>query len=327
MKHVAEKYKNKGVRAKVAVGLVCAVVVLALLAHFVSLTRTTFHPLMQVSGTRVAPSAAVLDDSGKAISEADPVAPRGVIQNATQAIVRVPVAHAETGVGLFVPILMYHHVGPLPPESDGVRKDLTVSSQDFATQVAWLAHNGYTSVSLQDVYLATQNKFTLPRKPIVFTFDDGYADVFAYAVPLLQQYGMVGSFAVVPGFLGTPDYATWADIISAKALGMEIVSHTENHFDGSSAKFDSAYIEHNLRESLADLESHIGPVPRILVYPYGHFTPEYVAVAERVGFTMALTTRFGSYIDAHNLMLTPRVRVHGGEALDRFVKVLTGGNK
>ena len=323
MKHIVEKYKNKGTRAQVAVGLVCAVVVLALLAHFVSLARATFHPLMQVNGTRVAPPAAVLDDSGKAMSEADPVAPRGGIQSAAQAIIRVPVAHAETGVGLFVPILMYHHVGPLPPESDGVRKDLTVSPQDFVAQVAWLARNGYTSVSLQDVYLATQHTFTLPRKPIVFTFDDGYADVFAHAVPVLQQYGMVGSFAVVPGFFGTPDYATWANIISAKSLAMEIVSH----FDCSSPKFDSAYIEYNLRESLTDLESHIGPVPRILVYPYGHFTPEYVAVAERVGFTMALTTHFGTRVNPADLMHTPRVRVHGSEPLDKFIEILTGKKK
>lgn len=225
---------------------------------------------------------------------------------------------------LAVPILMYHHVGSLPPDADALRRDLTVSAQDFESEVAWLSQRGYSSVSLAEVYQKTQGTGSLPVQPVVFTFDDGYADVFQVAVPILLKYHMRGSFAVVPGFLGQPDYATWDMVEEAHKAGMEIVSHTENHFDGSSAKFGAKYIQENLEQSLRELETHLGSIPRILVYPYGHYTPEYIKVAQQVGFVMALTTHYGRHVDIHNLMLTPRVRVHGMETMEKFEESITG---
>lgn len=225
---------------------------------------------------------------------------------------------------LVVPILMYHHVGSLSPDADALRRDLTVSAEDFEKHVAWLSQHGYTSMSLAEVYNTTQGKGSLPALPVVFTFDDGYADAFQVAVPILLKYHMRGSFAVVPGFLGQPDYATWGMVEEAYKAGMEIVSHTENHFDGGSAKFDANYIRENLEQSLRELETRLGPIPRILVYPYGHYTTEYIHVAQSVGFTMALTTHYGRHVDPRNLMLTPRVRVHGQETMEKFEENITG---
>lgn len=320
------KYKNIGMYVQTFFGLMCAVIVLALLMQYVFSTRVTLHPLKRASGKATAPTSIVRDDSGNPLSEAEPIS-AGAIGASVKPVVQVPTATTEARSGVTVPILMYHHVGPLPTDADSMRKDLTVSPSNFVEQVQWLASHGYTSVTLQQVYLATQKQFTLPSKPVVFTFDDGYADVFAFAVPVLQKHGMVGSFAIVPSFLGTPDYGTWADVSMAKQLGMEIVSHTENHFDGASPKFDATYIQQNLQQSLQELETNLGPVPRILVYPYGHFTPQYIAVAEHVGFVMAVTTHFGTAINPDDLMHVPRVRVHGEETLEKFAEILTEKNK
>ncbi len=225
---------------------------------------------------------------------------------------------------LHVPILMYHHVGFLPLDADSLRLDLTVSSPIFEEQLDWLSKRGYSSVTLEQVYLATQKQFVLPSKPIVFTFDDGYLDVFINAVPLLIKYNFVGSFAVVPGFFGQDDYTTWELVELANRQGMEIVSHTQTHFDGTNAKFSPQFIRQNLEQSLVELDGHLGSVPRILVYPYGHYTDEYIRMAKQIGFVMGLTTNYGQYVHADTLMTTPRVRVHGSESLAKFVEVLTG---
>lgn len=252
-----------------------------------------------------------------------PVEPSQISKNFRGSAVHAPVAPLPAG-GLPVAILMYHHVGSLPFGADALRRDLTVSVQDFEKQVAWLLQQGYVSVTLADVYRAVQRELVLPAKSVVFTFDDGYADVFQEALPILIKYNMRGSFAVVPDFLDQPDYATWDMVVSAKQAGMEIVSHTDNHFDGSNPKFDREYIRENLIQSLQALEHRLGPVPRVLVYPYGHFTPEYVQVAREVGFVMALTTRYGRSVDPSDLMRTPRVRVHGAGTMEKFAEAVTG---
>ena len=73
-----------------------------------------------------------------------------------------------------------------------------------------------------------------------------------------------------------------------------------------------------------EIDAHLGHVPRILVYPYGHYTDEYVNGAKQAGFVMGLTTAYGQFIRSDSLMTTPRVRVHGAGTLDKFIETLTG---
>jgi peptidoglycan/xylan/chitin deacetylase (PgdA/CDA1 family) len=221
-----------------------------------------------------------------------------------------------------VPILMYHHVGDTPPNSDAIRRDLTVGAGDFEAQVAWLAAHQYHSVTLQEVYQATHSRGALPDKPVVFTFDDGYTDALDNAVPILRRYGFTGSFAIITKFPGLPGYASWDEIRSAQAQGMEMVSHTTDHFDGGNSKFTYEFIKQDLTESQNDLKKNLGVETKILIYPYGHYTSDYIRAARETGFVMGLTVAFGKQASALNLMTTPRVRVHGKESLDRFIELV-----
>jgi len=233
----------------------------------------------------------------------------------------------KNGRTLTVPILMYHHVGDLPKNCDSTRADLTVPTTNFEAEVKWLKDNGYTSISLENIYLTGQGKFGLPKKPVVFTFDDGYKDVFINAVPILKKYGFTGSFGIItknPGTTqGTNVYASWNDIKNAQNLGNEIVSHTQNHFDGKDPKFSAGYIFKNLFGSVTDLNSRLGITTNILIYPYGHYTVTYLEQAKKAGFVMGITVHEGKLLDLDNLMEIPRVRVHGAETLDEFEKTIT----
>jgi hypothetical protein len=54
-------------------------------------------------------------------------------------------------------------------------------------------------------------------------------------------------------------------------------------------------------------------------------TPEYITIAEDVGFTMALTTAYGQVASEGKIMQVPRVRVHGGgDGLEKLQKLLVG---
>jgi peptidoglycan/xylan/chitin deacetylase (PgdA/CDA1 family) len=141
-----------------------------------------------------------------------------------------------------------------------------------------------------------------------------------------MKYRYTGSFAIITGFVGQTQgdnfYANWGDILGAKRNGMEIVCHTQNHFDGSSPKFDDKYIFDNLTGCQNDLQTHTGSPLPYLIYPYGHFTPSYVDQALKAGFSMALTVREGSYINTEDLMHVPRVRVNPNESMEKFAEKL-----
>lgn len=235
----------------------------------------------------------------------------------------------KNGRTLTVPILMYHHVGGLPKNANKTRVDLTVPTVNFTAEVKWLRDSGYTGISLKDIYLFSQGRFTMPKKPVVFTFDDGYADVFQNAVPILKQYGFFGNFAIITNNPGTAQggniYASWADIAKAYQAGNEIISHTQNHFDGSNPKFSANFIYQNLADSVAAINQHLGFTTNILIYPYGHYTDAYLAQAKNAGFVMGVTVHEGDVINLDDLMRIPRVRVHGAETLQRFEDILLLG--
>ncbi len=231
------------------------------------------------------------------------------------------------GRTLSIPILMYHHVEDLPTKANKVRQDLTVPTANFEAEVKWLSDNKYNSVTLEDIYLYSQGKFVMPKKPVLFTFDDGYEDVFINAVPILKKYNYTGSFGIItqnPGTSqGTNIYAPWEEIKNAQSQGNEIVSHTQNHFDGQNPKFTASYIFQNLSASISDIYNNLGTTTNILIYPYGHYTDSYITQAKKSGFVMGVTVHEGKLINLDDLMRIPRVRVHGQETLEKFQKIIT----
>src|SRR5215469_9744929 len=73
-----------------------------------------------------------------------------------------------------LPILTYHHVGPSKAD---VHPLLTVSPGDFAEQIDWLARRNYSPITTLDWNRWLFESRPLPKKPLLITFDDGYADI------------------------------------------------------------------------------------------------------------------------------------------------------
>ena len=92
-------------------------------------------------------------------------------------------------------ISMYHYVRDLKhsryPEIKGMQVE------DFRTQVAFLKDN-FNIVTMEQVMDAVEHKCDLPENAMLLTFDDGYADHYDYAFPILEDMGIQGSF-FIPG--------------------------------------------------------------------------------------------------------------------------------
>ena len=89
---------------------------------------------------------------------------------------------------LHVPILMYHYISVNPhAPGDPLRTRLSVPPAQFAQQLAYLHRAQYTTITLDNLVDALEMRTSLPPKPVILTFDDGYADFFTNAYPLLRR--------------------------------------------------------------------------------------------------------------------------------------------
>jgi peptidoglycan/xylan/chitin deacetylase (PgdA/CDA1 family) len=225
---------------------------------------------------------------------------------------------------LHVPVLMYHHVGNVDEENlkpDAVALDLTVSPGDFESQVKYFKDLGYESITVQQLYNSLVNGTKLPAKPIVFSFDDGYKDVFTNAVPILRKYGYSGSFAIATELLGRPSYAVWDDVLAAQSAGEEIISHTENHLDLSSTKYSDDDLRREIDGSKKILEEKLGHSVDFFVFPYGKYDSHVLDMVKSAGYKMAFTTAYGQDMKIDSLLTEPRVRVHGQDGLEKLKKL------
>src|SRR3954469_7759180 len=102
-----------------------------------------------------------------------------------------------------VPVLMYHEVRVPPPGAPN--PGLFVSAKTFDAQAAWLAKQGYRGISMQQLREAWAGRGKLPRRPVVLTFDDGYASVYRNVVPVLKRLHWPGVLYLALGNTRNPD--------------------------------------------------------------------------------------------------------------------------
>jgi peptidoglycan/xylan/chitin deacetylase (PgdA/CDA1 family) len=217
---------------------------------------------------------------------------------------------------------MYHYISDAPNGADRVRRDLSLSGADFELQLRYLANEGYHSVSLQDLVMHIQRGAALPERPIVLTFDDGYKDAYTVAFPLLKKYGFTGTFFVFtkPVDEENRDYLSWREIELMSAAGMEFGSHSYSHPDlkGKPVKFTAREIV----DSRGQIEAHINRPVRFFCYPSGSYDKKVARAVKDAGYWGAVTIRQGIDHSADNLLELTRIRVRGGDGLERFDALL-----
>jgi peptidoglycan/xylan/chitin deacetylase (PgdA/CDA1 family) len=69
-----------------------------------------------------------------------------------------------------------------------------VSPEAFDNHLTYLEQYHYTSLTVTQLVQAMANgSSTLPPRPVVLTFDDGYADFYTAALPALQRHGFTAT--------------------------------------------------------------------------------------------------------------------------------------
>jgi peptidoglycan/xylan/chitin deacetylase (PgdA/CDA1 family) len=217
-----------------------------------------------------------------------------------------------------LPILMYHYVRTPPStRTDLLGYRLSVSPADFQAQMDWLAINGYHPVDFNDVRAYFEGRQPLPAKPVVITLDDGYADLYATAYPILAAHGFKAVAYIVSGFVGQPRYVSAAQVVQMDDNGIEIASHTVDHAD--LARLSSGSVMQQLLGSKRWLEQLVGHAVLDFAYPSGRFNSAVVNEVRLAGYDTAVTEMSSLDHSVADRYLWTRIRVGGGESLADFV--------
>jgi peptidoglycan/xylan/chitin deacetylase (PgdA/CDA1 family) len=216
-----------------------------------------------------------------------------------------------------VPILMYHYIRVNPDPRDQLGFNLSVTPSDFAVQMDWLARNGYHPIDYDDLRAYLLGSAGLPERPIILTFDDGYRDMYTAAYPVLRAHRFKAVSYVVSGFVNSPVSVTSEQVLEMDANGIQIGSHTVSHADLT--RLSGAGLWHEVYDSKVWLEALLGHPVLDFCYPSGRFNDAVVRAAQAAGYLTATTTQPGTVHSAADRFLWSRVRVDGGEPLERLV--------
>jgi peptidoglycan/xylan/chitin deacetylase (PgdA/CDA1 family) len=215
-----------------------------------------------------------------------------------------------------VPILEYHVLGQ--PDAEAPYPELYVGRTDFSRQMDWLDEQGYEAVTLEQVEDAWYHGGTLPQKPVVVSFDDGYRPQYTFALPELRKHGW-------PGVLNLK--AEGSDLYESNvkamiAAGWELAAHTIDHADLTT--LEGAALEEEVAGSRRILQREYGVPVKNFCYPAGQFDETVIAAVEAAGYVGA-TTEIPGFASREAPYELARIEVLGDLGVSGLAEAMRSG--
>lgn len=195
-------------------------------------------------------------------------------------------------------ILMYHHLVP-----DGTTcNDWTVTESHFRADLQWLSDHGYTSIFPSQLVSGEP----LPKKPVLITFDDGYASNYQLALPILQEFQTKAVISIITRRIDEEktDFLTWDMCRSLAQSGLiEFGSHTHDahsaqtrgilRLKGETQEEYESRIFPDILTSIRLIRENIGTDPMFFAYPHGQTDPWADSFIDE-HFPVSVTTLHGA---------------------------------
>jgi len=214
---------------------------------------------------------------------------------------------ASTSRHVAVPILLYHHISGAPAGATHPR--LWVSPGRFRRQLATLAQAGYRAVTIADVWRAWHGTGTLPDKPIVLSFDDGYPSQYRHAARIMRAYGWPGVLFLQVGRLDDARGLGRGQVEQMIADGWELGAHTRTH--PNLTTLDATRLQDEVAGSREALRRDFGVAVDAFAYPNGRVDATVESAVRTAGFTAATTTQPRVASPGDDVYRLPRILVAG----------------
>jgi peptidoglycan/xylan/chitin deacetylase (PgdA/CDA1 family) len=188
-------------------------------------------------------------------------------------------------------VLIFHRV---LPEPDPLFPD-EMHARRFDEMCGWLA--AWFNVLPLDQAVQRMQVGTLPARAACITFDDGYADNYSVAMPILQRHGLTATFFIATGFLDGG--RMWNDTVIETVRQCDDLSIlVADGLPRFARKDESAVIASEARQSMpptvADKQAAIATLIKHI---------KYRPVSERISLTEEIA-RLAKVQLPQNLMMT-----------------------
>lgn len=127
-----------------------------------------------------------------------------------------------------IPVITYHSIENENPD----KNEYIVKTSDFENMILSLKNEGFTFIDCYDLEKIINGEMKLPENPIMVTFDDGYADNYSIAYPILKKYNAKAVIFLIGSYVDKPGYLKWPEITEMSLSGLvDFESHTYNLHD------------------------------------------------------------------------------------------------
>ncbi len=233
---------------------------------------------------------------------------------------------------MFTPILLYHSISDQASEKF---LPWAVPPHLFEEQLAYLSDAGYQSYTVTEyASMIREGIFDSLSKVVVITFDDGFADFYHTAAPVLIKYGMKATVYISTRYVGNTSQwlepvgegsrpmMNWDQIRAVYASGFECGAHAHQHLQLDILPGWRAWQE--ILECKARVEEQLNQPIFSFAYPHGYSSSSIREMVQQAGFSSACAVRnlISSYQD--DLFALARLVIHPDISLPAFQLLLQG---
>lgn len=196
-------------------------------------------------------------------------------------------------------LLMLHRVTNDVPASG-----MNMPPERFEKMLRLLQARAYRFVTVSEL-MDLDN----PDGCLALTFDDGFADNYLHAYPLLKKYGAKATIYLAPDIEGI-DKLTPGQIREMSESGLvEFGAHTLHHVNLT--RLGEGEARQEIVASKARVTGLAGSC-RSFAYPFGRFSPEHEVMVREAGYDSAVSTRKQiERIGEDNRFRLPRISTNG----------------
>jgi peptidoglycan/xylan/chitin deacetylase (PgdA/CDA1 family) len=185
----------------------------------------------------------------------------------------LPLTRLASDRAASIPMLMYHSISN--EDESGLRAYFRTCTAPnvFADQMAYLHSHGFSTCSLAGALDHLRSGERTATNPVVITFDDGYADFYRQAYPVLSRYNFSATVFLPTAYIGDDplqfkgrDCLTWAEVRELSKYGILFGSHTVTH--PRLRELSVQAINEEIVNSKQTIEGKLGREVNSFAYPF-----------------------------------------------------------